>query len=523
MILILALYGLIRLVPLPGLPCQLSPAEECPPGDDAIALVPANAYAYAHLNLDRDSSQFEHAEELVSRFPHFGAIAQGIFRALGPGEQLDLAVDLFPWLGDEAAAVQLAGPAAGLASLLVLAIGDPAGARAFATKLGGEMSGAAPYRGLEVTSYGPSLASAASDGFLLVGRPAVVRAAIDAGLGEAESLKDSDRAEQVRDSLPEDRLADVYVSKDGIEALLADRGGVAEQLDTFTDFGASKGIAAALTAADEGLKLDLTSQLDPGAIKAAPSFFSAFSAFEPSLASEFAPDTLALLGVGEPSQTIGRLLDQADAAFPGIADAFDRLDAELSAAGGVGIERDLLPVLRGEAAVGVTPARPVPYVTAVFDEVDEEKAREVVARLQTPLASAFDPFATGQAATFSSTRVEGVDVRSVRLGAGLEPSYAVFGDRLVVATDPAGVEQAIEAPANLGGSDGYQEATGAAGDEVSALVFLNLAGLVKLAEPRGLAQIVSAFREDLARLRGLGLSVESSADRLQTSVFLHIE
>jgi hypothetical protein len=514
---------LIRFVPLPGLPCELSPAKECPPGDEAIAFVPADAFAYAHLNLDRESDQYEDAAELAARFPNFETIAQGLFGALGPAGRLDLADDVFAWLGDEAAAAQLADSGGRPMPLLALAVADQVGARSFLAEVGGEASGARAYRGVDVTSYDRGLASAESDGFLLFGAQAAVRAAIDAGEGETESLEDDDRAEAVRGTLPEDRLADVFVSRDGIGVLLAGRGGVADQLDTFTDFDASEGIAAALTAEDGGLGVELISELDPDAAEAAPSFFSAFPQFEPSLASQFAADTLALLDAGEPSRTVGALLEQAQATFPGIADAVDRLDARLSEAGGVEIERDLLPLLKGEAAVGVTPARPVPYLTAVFDEVDEQRAREVVARLQAPLVTAFDPLATGQAATFSSSEVEGVEIRGVRLSAGLEPSYAVFDDRLVVATDPAGVEQAIEGSDDLAESEDYQDATGPVGGEVSALVFLNLAGLVRLAEPRGLAEIVSAFEEDLARLRALGLSVESGGDRLQTSLFLHIE
>ena len=510
-------------MPLPGVSCELSPAKECPPDDEAIAFVPADAFAYAHLNLDPDSSQYENAAELADRFPNFVTIAQGSFRALGPGVQVDLADDVFEWIGDEAAAAQLVDRAGDPALLLALAIGDPAGASAFLAEIGGAASEVTPYRGVDVSTYRDGLASAESDGFLLLGRAAAVRAGIDASAAEVEPLSEDDEAQRARDELPADRLADVYVSRDGIEALLADRGGVADQLDTFTDFDASEGITAALTAGEAGLEVELTSQLDPDAAEAAPSFFSAFPAFEPSQASRFASDTLALLAVGEPSQTVGLLLDQAEAAFPGIADAVERLDADLSTAGGSGIERDLLPLLKGEATIGVTPAQPVPYVTAVFDDVDEQQAREVVAGLQAPLISAFDPLVTGRAPTLSTSEVQGVEIRSVGLSAGFEPSYAVFENRLVVATDPAGVEQAIEGSDNLAESEDYRDATEAVGGEVSALVFLNLAGLVRLAEPRGLAEIVSAFQEDLARLRALGLSVESSGDRLQTSVFLHIE
>jgi hypothetical protein len=521
-LLVLGVYALVRFVPLPGVPCEVSPAEECPAVDDAIELVPADAYAYAHVNLDRDSNQFEQAEELAAEFPHFAAIAQGSFRALGPGRRLDLGIDVFPWLGDEVAAAELAGRGGRPERLLLMAVGERAGARAFLAKVGGRSERETEHRGIELVIYRRGLASAEQGRFLLLGAPAAVRAAIDASTAETEALAASEEAASLRDELPDHRLADLYVSEDGIDRLLANRGGLAAQLDTFTDFGASEGVVAALVAHDDGLELELRSALDPEAARASPGFFSAFPTFRPSLAAEFEARTLALLSVGDPSQTVRQLLEQADAAVPGIAEAFDRLNSDLARDGGVDIEEDLLPALGGEAAIGVAPGRAVPFVTAVFADVDEEKARDAVARLQAPLIAALDPARTGQAPTFSRRRVEEVELRSVRLGPALELAYAIFDGRLVVSTNPRGVEAAIAGGEDLAGTDTYRAATAGNPDEVSALVFLNLDGLVELAEPRGLAEIVSDFSQDLARLRALSVTVRSRPDSIVTRAFLNI-
>ena len=521
-LLVLGVYALIRFVPLPLVPCEVSPAEECPAADDAIALVPAEAYAYAHVNLDRDSTQYERAAELAAGFPNFAAIAQGSFRALGPGRTLDLGIDVFPWLGDEVAAVELAGRAGAPERLLLLAVGERAGARAFLDKVEGRRGREVEHRGVEIVVYRSGLASAEHEGFLLVGPSRAIRAAIDTAGGGTDTLAESEQADSLRDDLPDHRLAEVYVSEDGIDRLLAERGGLAAQLDTFTDFGASQGVAAALVAREDGLELELRSALDREAARASPSFFSAFPQFSPSLAAEFGPGTLALLEVGDPSQTVRQLLEQADAAVPGVAEAFDRLSSELARDGGVDVEEDLLPSFAGEAAVGVAPGRAVPYVTAVFADVDEEKAREAVARLQAPLIAALDPARTGQAPTFSTRRVEDVEVRSVRLGPALDLAYAIFDGKLAISTNPRGVEAAIAGDEDLAGIDAYREATAGQPDEVSALVFLNLDGLVKLAEPRGLAEIVSDFSADLARLRALSLTVQSRPDSLVTRLFLNI-
>ena len=518
---VLALYALIRFVPLPGLSCGLSPAKECAPTDSAIALVPADSYAYAHLTLDPDSSQVEQAKDLAGLLPHNRGILEGAYRAVAPGSPLTIRADVLSWVGDQVAAAIVPDAGGAPATLGLLEVGDRAGAERFLNSVGGAAPVAQEYRGTEVASYSDDLASAERDGFLMVGEPDAVRAAIDAAGGE--SLEDDDAADAVRGGLPEQRFADAYVSEEGIGQLLAGRGGLSAQLDTFADFSSSLGIAVAAVAEDDGFRLELHSELDPEKVKAEPGFFAAFPEFDPDLARFFSPSTLALLQTGPPAETIGGLLEQADAALPGIAAAFDRLNERLAASGGVDIENGLLPLLRGEAAVGVAPATPVPYATAVFDDVDEAKAREAVARLGIPLIATLDPARTGQAPVFSERRVEGVTVNTLRISRALVLAYAVFDGRLVVASDPRGVAGAITGGDDLASQEPYRTVTGSGGDGASALVFFSIEGLVKLAEPLGLAEIVDDFRTDLARLTALGVAVESSDESLDTQLFLEID
>ena len=473
--------------------------------DNAIDVVPADAYVYAHADLDPNTSQVEQALSLASRFPNFDTIAQGAFGALSGGN-VDLHGDVLSWIGDEAAAAEVPAPGGAPQPLLLLAIRDRAGAQRFAQSVGGK----------------GGLASKEQNGFMLLGSRAALTAATLTADGKAPSLASDDAATEVRDSLPSDRLADVYVSEEGIGRLLSGRPGAAEQLDTFTDFSASRGIGAALVAHDNGLELRLSSLLDAGRAKADPPFFAAFPVFQPSLASTLAPDTLALLSVGDPSSTVRRLLDQADAALPGISAAFDRLDRNLEQQGNVGITRDVLPLLQNEAAAAVAPGSAVPYVTLVFDDVDEQKASDAVAGLVAPLIRAVNPATTGQAPTLTQKKVGDVTVHAVQLSQAIDLSYAVTGGRLIVSTNPRGVEQAVSGSENLASQASYQAVTAGASGGVSALLFLNLKGLVQLARPRGLGQIIAGFEQDVARLQALGLTVKSSSDSLETRIFLDI-
>jgi hypothetical protein len=159
----------------------------------------------------------------------------------------------------------------------------------------------------------------------------------------------------------------------------------------------------------------------------------------------------------------------------------------------------------------------------VFKDVDENRAREEMAKLQGPLVAALAPAQTGQAPTFGAKKVGDTVVRSVRLSPTLDLAYAIFDGKLAVSTNPAGVSQAVQGDADLGGSDAFKAATNGASGGVSALVFFNLEGLVSRAVPLGLGQIVGGFGADVAKLKALGLTVRSDQNDLKTTLFLDIE
>jgi Protein of unknown function (DUF3352) len=509
--LVLAAYAAIRVVSLPDLPCEGPLGSDCPPGDDAIALVPADAYVYAHISLDPDSDQWRNATELVDALP---LIATGGGRLLA--EELDLPPpDEFlrtssSWRGNEVAFALLPG---GRDPALPLTLIEVTEAERAVNDLGRMLD--------------PDTDIAIVGEFVAVGSRSAVRAAADLERGgrKARSLSDDGTADEVRDGLPEERVADVYVSGPGIQRLLATRTGLASQLDTFTDFGASRGIAAAALAQDDGLEVELESVLDPRRAQRHPSFFAAFPAFDPSLADQFPAATFAYLGIANPAETMELVLRQAAAVAPGIAEAFDQLNRDLRREGGVDLRRTVLPLLEGQAAAGASPANGLPYLNFVFTDVDEGKARTATARLQAPLVAALGPERTGQAASFGEERVGDVSVYSVRVSAALDLSYAVFDDKLIVSTNPLGVKRAIEGGEALDTQDDYQAVISDAPDSVSALVFLDLEGLVRLAEPIGLAQIESyvVFEPDIEKLQALGVTIEAVDGRLSTKLFLEIE
>jgi hypothetical protein len=474
-------------------PCGVAEDLPCGPPDEAAALVPADAYAYLHLQADPDSE---------------------LGQAMG---------SIGPWLGDEAALASVRGGGGEPSPLLLFAIGDREGASSFASRLGGGAGRLVRYRGVELTTYSGGLTTALHEEFLLLGSPFVVRSAIDAAAA-GDSLAADAAAEGVRLELPDSRLADLYVSETGVEVLLEGRGAVSDQLDTFVDLDSTEGIGVALAAQADGLGLSVVSLLDPERTAVEPGFFSAFPGFNPQAAQAFGPDTLAMLDFSNPSQTVRDLLDQASAASPSLAGAFDRLAAGLRR-GGVDIEGGLLPLLRGEAAVAFAAPEGLPRATLIVTGVDEEEIRPAVAQLVAPLIGSVNPAQLGQAPTLEERQIAGVTAQSVRLTPLIELTYAVKGGTLAVSTDPSGVEDALAGGPSLAGQPAYAAVANPPGSRISALVFVDIAGLADVAESQRIIRIrgYARFRKEIGRLAALGLTVRSDEDRLMTSAFLNIE
>jgi len=526
---LLATVALIWLVALPALPCRAPGGNVCPPSDHAIELVPDDALAYVHLNLDRDGDQLEAAQSVASRVPTLAQQAIGRLASALPGPNgasLDFRRDVEPWLGGEAALAIL--PAGGRVAqeVQLLRVGDEGDARKFASSIASGKPRASSYRGVEIQVDRRGLATAIVGGFLAIGTRGGVREVIDAqsGADHTGSLADDRLAAEARDALPDDRLADLYLSKDGTSRLVADPSSPLATLAAVVNPGASRGVAAALVASDQGLELDIRSILDPGRVPAHPGFFSVFPSFEPELAASLPPDSLGYLGIGDPGRAIGSLLGQASASEPGLAAALGGVAKGVKALEGVGLERQLAPALGGEAAFALAPSprggSRTPILIFVGSGIDEELATKALVRLQGPVAKALG--SSRRAPAFSRQRVGGVTVHSLRLSSTLDLSYAIVDQALVIATDPAGVRALSPGGPGLDDADPFREATAGLPSEVSTLGYLDLGGLIAIAERAGLAgdPAYETFAPEIRRLRALGLSVQASSHELSTDIRL---
>ena len=560
---LVAAVAAFMLLAVPALPCQFPGGDRCPPPDDAVELVPGDSLLYVHVNTDPGSEQYERATELAARLPALtGQLIARLPGATGAG--IDYGKDVRPWLGGEAAVALVPTGARELDQALLLEVGNEAGAESFAAELTGKGTPSEPYRDVEVTTKG-DVSTATVNGFLIVGAKRAVESVIDTDVGAVRSLEASDAADEVDDQLPDDALVKAFVSEEGADDLFR-AGAPLGPFESFVNSDATRGAGAALVADSDGIEIATESLLDADRLENSPGFFEAFPPFDPGLADELSSGALAYLGLGDPDESIRALLAQATADAPGLVAGFEDFSKQLAKNDKVNIQHEVLPLLGGEAALGIEPppsegdgggkgagdenevepdlpqgiepggpaplpSEPgelgftgVPYLGFVADDVDEEQARKALADLQVPIANALNP-ESGQAPVFEGEDIEGVQARSLRISSIVNLTYALFDDKLVVATDPAGVKQVKSGDDSLSDADGFERATDGFPDELAAILYLNLGDLIALAEQQGLGAdpAYALFAQDVRKLDGLGLAVTRDEGGIGTELRLTVE
>ncbi len=522
---VVVLYLVIKFLPVPGVPCQISAAKECAPSNDTIAYVPRNAELYVHITVNSDSHQWELAQEAGDALPNFTALLRSDARTLPGfgGRPVDLAGQVLPWAKDDLALLAVPGPKGTAPEAYIAGVGDNAKANQFLNALA--PSGPATPSSVgdaSMTAYPGGLATARSGDQALFGSEAAVRAALAAKAGQQPGLDGSDQDEP-REELPDVRFAEAYLSRAGVQHFLAGRGTGATQLDTFVDYGATSGMAAGVRARDDGLQVSLVSELDPALEPRSPTVFASLPEFEPGLADEAGPRALGYVGVGDLGPAITKALATAGASARGLTGSLTALAARLRKEAGVDPLRDLLPALGGQAALVAEPTATAPYATLIVDGVDEEKAGDALAALQAPLVRSVGG-GRGQAPSFQSREIDGVAVHSLQISPNVDLSYATFDGKLVISTQPQGVSQVLASGDNLAGTSAFQDATKRLPDRVSALVFLNLEEVLGLAQRAGLAEnpLYASLSGDISRVDSLGLAVRGNDHELQSELFLPI-
>jgi hypothetical protein len=500
-------------------------ADKRPPATGAARFVPPDALLYLHVSTDRDRHGTKTALGLARRFPSLSRLRDSLLARLSAdGSAVNYRREIEPWLGDEAALALLNTNNQTAGSLIVVAVSDRRKAEAFLRRAAGP-AGSTAYRGARISRYG-NVATAFVEHYLVIGQESTLRAAIDSGAGRAPSLTRNPTFRRATRHLSGGRVADAYASPAGVRRLLASQTGPLGVAGVLLDQPALAGAAVGLTAGGGGMRLDVHSQLDPVLARKRQ---QAFRPFSPRLLGSVPKSAMAYLGVTGLDRVGGRLLNAGvagGAAGARLDQVARRAARELAKGAGVNVDRDIVPLFRGEVALWLSPSLPAPILTLIARTKDEQSTRLAFSRLQAPLAKLFVPpqSGPGQAPVFSERSIGGASAFNLRLAPGVELDYSVFGGKLVVSTNLEGLRAVRRPKGSIQERDGFGATLGKRPPKVTSLVFLDFRALLDLGERTGLMQNRTYLnvRDDLRKVRAVGAASSSGRNESTTELTLQI-
>jgi hypothetical protein len=496
------------------------------PSDEAANLVPSDALVFVNVSTDPDSASVKNALKVGNRLPSFASIRTQVLRRLGTRKgPVNFERQIRPWLGNEAALAVLPSAGSVSNSEIVLDVRDRAQAERFITESAGT-GGSTTYRGIKIVRYG-AVATAFVSGDLVIAPEAVLRVAIDRSQGRGHSLDENPLWDKARANLPSDRALDIYLSRDGVERLLAPQSGILGLTGTLLSQPALAAVGVAMGGSDDQAKLTFDTVLDPALAKASP---RSSKPFEPDLLNDVPKDAVAYLGVTGLDRAAARLLGLAGATGvngAGLAALARQARARLGKESGVDLNRDVLSALQNETALFVLPGLPTPTLALIAKTKDEKATRVALAKLQVPLAKLLSVPANGAGSTptFQQQDAGGVPAFQLRLGPTIELDYAVFDGKVVVATSLAGIRRIKEAKGSLEDAPAFQSVLADRPSSITSLVFLDFGQLLALSERTGLRQDPAylAVRGDLQRIRAVGVATSAKTNETTAELTISVK
>jgi hypothetical protein len=494
-------------------------APATPPATGAASIVPSGALAYIHVSTDQSRSGVSSALALAARFPGYQALRDGLLvrlDATAPGQTVNFARDVRPWLGKEVALAVLDTNTTTPETLIVASVANRAAAKRWIAGLPSD--GTASYGGTTITGHPGALDTAFVGKYLVSGHSASIRAAIDVAAGHSPALSRDPSYRRASAGEPAGRAVDAYVSAAGVTQLLIARGGLLGVIGSLLYQPALQGLAISLTPAPGGLQVRVHSALDPQLAGASSATLA------PSLAAAVPYGAALYLDVTGLNRILPRVLSTIGIGAQ-IPTVLKRLGIALTAQG-VNVQQNILSLFRGESAVVITSHAGKPVVSVVVRTANESETRTVFAELQAPLARLFAQAgqAAGQSPAFNQVTVGGVAAHQLVLVPGLQFDYAVFGGKLVLSTSLDGIAGVAHHARSILDQPAYRLTLGNHPARLSSLLFLDVNQLLRLDEQTGLitGARFRTLKPDLERVHAIGLDSTSGEAESTAELFLQI-
>lgn len=439
---------------------------------DPASRVPASSPFYAEVVVRPDDKQRGDvaavARKVLGTDDPGGEIVKLIDRSAKDGnEDVTYARDIEPWLGDRVgiAVTALRGDKAD--AVVVVASKDDEKASAALAKAKGDFVDR-EYKGIKYRfDREDDSAQAVVDHAVLAGTEAGLKAAIDAGEGDA--LSEADKLKTARDKLDDERLGLVYADVEGLLRAVS------------SSTGADPQTAALLQAVRGSLPRTLAAGLD---VNADTISVDAVSIGTPKSASTGASGAKALAalpasawfgaGVGDIGASLNSSLDQLanGGGLSGVG--VEALLGQVQQATGLDLRRDVLGWM-GDAGVFVAGASVADlHGGLIVQSKDAAATRRTLDKL--------GPLLTASGADVRPLTAGSVDAGYTIRDPGAPPIYlALAGERFVIAVGPKALREATASGgATLGSSAEFSAAAPKLGGGVQPSFFLSIQQITQL-------------------------------------------
>lgn len=459
-----------------------------PKDDDAISLVPKDAFIYGTFFLEPSTQQKLAIEDLLAKTPlkDFDTAAERLKNLFDEGladTGCTFEDDFEPWLGDQAAGFGLPPEDVDQSEFdgaLLLAVDDEDAARDAFVRCGDDASVEeeksykdVPY---ELMSTGDAVTTL--DGFLVVGSERGLEATIDAREAD-ESLEDSDRYEESLDELSNDNLASLYVDlQPVVETLEEDSSTPPEELQALQSLagGFDRPITALLQARSDAVVLEYSA----GVPEEGPLAGLIASAESPDVLAGLPGDSWAAFGLADFGGYVQGLLDSLEASgVPGLNQ--EVLEEQIRKETGLDLQNDILAWM-GDLGAFVRGSTLFDLDGGVIIETDDEDAA-------IGATVVLGQFLAQQGAPVSRPNVEGAEGFAVGVPGVPQTINTVVGNgRTVIAFGDDATREGLAPSEPLGETEEFEDAARVLGPDIGMALYVEVPAILQLIEAAGAAE-----------------------------------
>jgi Protein of unknown function (DUF3352) len=476
------------------------------PGSVA-SFIPSTAPMYFEISTQFDGPQWTTAKALAAKFPAFPDIEKQFAEGVA-SEGVDWEKDIKPLLGDDAALAVLEVPktavpdtsdlskagangVAGLAQsvpdlndqkvLGALALAPDSGAKVIELiKKEGTVAGTIGDVEYYKNTQGDSFVAVADGAMLVATTEADLKAGLEAHTqGGNRTFAGNTKALDLLAKLPDEVLMQAYIDAG---ALVKQGIGDNAQLKQLEALGLSVDAAAALSvsAEDGGIRLK-------GVTAGANSELLAASApFSPKLTANVPGDAVAYVGFSNLAGTVDQVIKSVGATNPDVKKQLDAATAAIPLALGGATLDDVKALATGEHALVVTKGTPAPTVSLLLDVDDGAAAKKTLDGIANALPLLAGQISSGTKLPDWKDITEGGNAgRQLAIDPRAGVVYGTKESLAVVGTQPSALGL-LNAPATgLSQDADFVAATGSVPDEVTSLIWVDIAAAVEVADTLG--------------------------------------